>query len=177
VILVFSGPPCSGKSEIANRLEASRGWLHLEMDAIRERLLPDSSHCRTDRKIAYRAMHLVAETMAARGHAVIVNAGYSHSEDRQAVAQAAARAGVPLVLIELTVTPETAIARSKRRRASHPGLDLSDNRVAELVKTFPLTRCGLVVDGELPIATMLSQVETYLQHPHPLSIPAWSEPS
>ena len=83
MIVVFSGPPCSGKSLLGGLVATSRNFTHLEMDAIRLRLLPGASHTREDRRIAYRAMHLMAETLALRGESVIVNAGYSHAADRR----------------------------------------------------------------------------------------------
>ena len=74
MIVVLSGPPCSGESMLGEILSRTRAMTHLEMDAIRPRLRPEAAHTREDRAIAYRAMHLTAEVLAARGESVIANA-------------------------------------------------------------------------------------------------------
>ena len=150
MIVVFSGPPCSGKSLLGGLVATSRNFTHLEMDAIRLRLLPGASHTREDRRIAYRAMHLMAETLALRGESVIVNAGYSHAADRREIEEVASLVRTSLHLVEFTVTPQVAVERSRQRKVSHPGLDLTDERVADLVRGFPFFRGGLVVDSEEP---------------------------
>ncbi len=175
MIAVFSGPPCSGKSLIGGVAAAIRGLTHLEMDAIRVRLMPGSAHTREDRIVAYRAMHLAAELLARRGESVIVNAGYSHASDRREIEEIALRTRTPLLLVEFTVTPETAVARSRARRAAHPGADLTDERVADLVAHFPYFGGGLVVDGEAPPETNLRRVLDYLSSPRGLAPGRWPE--
>ncbi len=173
MIAVFSGPPCSGKSLVGEMVASTLGITHLEMDAIRVRLLPDAAHTREDRVVAYRAMHLAAELLASRGHSVIVNAGYSHMTDRREIEEAALRSGVPLHLVEFAVSPETAVARSRARRTSHPGADLTDQRVVDLVTHFPYFRGGLLVDGNLAPEANVSRVLDYLSASQGLTPGHW----
>ncbi len=175
MIAVFSGPPCSGKSLIGAMAAEARGVTHLEMDAIRVRLMPGAAHTRADREVAYRAMHLAAELLARCGQSVIVNAGYSHACDRREIEEVALRTRAPLLLVEFTVTPATAVARSRARRATHPGADLTDQRVAELVAGFPYFRGGLVVDGEAPAEANLTRVLDYLAAGRGLPPGVWPE--
>lgn len=172
MIAVFSGPPCSGKSLLGAMAAQARGMTHLEMDAIRVRLLPDAAHTRADRQIAYRAMHLAA-LLARRGESVIVNASYSHACDRREIEEAALRVRAPLLLVEFTVTAATAVARARERRATHPGADLTDQRVAELVGAFPYFRGGLVVDGEAPPETNLARILEYFSTSRGLPPGVW----
>jgi len=173
MIVVFSGPPCSGKSQLGQMLSERRGYLHLEMDAVRVRVLPESAHTRQDRQVAYRAMHLAAEAAARAGACVIVNACYSHASDRRDIEQAAQRAGVPLYLVEFRVSAPVAVARWQSRRQAHPGADLTEARVRELVNRFPYFGGGQTVDGEQPAEEVFKAIEDYLDHGVPLRPGTW----
>jgi predicted kinase len=168
MIIVVAGPPCSGKSTLGDLLASRRGILHLEMDAVRIRLLPASAHTRQDRAVAYRAMHFAAELLAACGASVIVNACYGRAEDRSDLEEAAGRAGASLFLIQCTVPPEIAVERSSQRWGKHPGVDLTPERVIELVSSYPFSSAGVTVDSTLPIDTALAKVEEYLTTGSPL---------
>lgn len=163
--MLFAGPPASGKSTLGDRLAERRGLIHLEMDRIRERLLPDAHHTRDDRAIAYRAMHMMAETLLELDHGVIVNAGYSHPEDGEAVREIAKRTQSRLFWIECIVPTEVAVQRCRGRFGKHPGLDLTDDRVIDLVSHFPYTGAGLLVDSTEPVDSCLGRVESYLDRP------------
>jgi hypothetical protein len=163
MIVVVSGPPCSGKSWIGEALAARRNMVHLEMDAIRVRLLPESAHTRDDRRIAYRAMHLAAELLAARGQDVIVDACYGHEEDRSEIAQIAVRLGVPLLVVECHVPAHVAVARHAARRETHPGLDLTEQRVEEMVRGWVFSAGAVAVDSTRPVEEGLGRIEAALE--------------
>jgi predicted kinase len=164
-LVVFAGPPASGKSTLGDRLSEDRSMVHLEMDRIREFVLPGSRHTREDREVAYRIMHLMAETLLGLGHEVIVNAGYSHPEDQGAIQEIAKRSGARLFWIECVVPAEVAVQRCRGRFGKHPGLDLTDDRVVDLVTHFPYTGAGLLVDSTEPVDSCLERVESYLDQP------------
>lgn len=174
MIVVFSGPPCSGKSYIGERLAAGRGLIHLEMDAIRMRLLPEAEHTRADRVLAYRAMHLAAEVAARAGGKILVNACYGHASDRYDLEQSALRAGAALYVVEFRINVEPAVARWRLRKETHPGIDLTEERVRALVNGFPYTGCGLTVCGERPEAVTLREIEDYVDRGSPVLPGAWS---
>ena len=81
-LIVVAGPPCSGKSYLAEILANHTGIRHLEMDTIRARLMPESRHAKPDRDIAYRTMHFAAEMLLSAGHSVILDATYMPVEHR-----------------------------------------------------------------------------------------------
>ena len=66
-------------------------------------------------------------------------------------------------------------ARCRARRSSHPGADLTDERVAHLVAHFPYFRGGLVVDGEQPLEANLPRVLDYLSSPLGLRPGLWPQ--
>ncbi len=160
-LIVFSGPPCSGKSTVGRLLAARHSLEHFEMDWFRVRLLPDSLHTRADRAVAYRAMHVCAELLLKRGETVIVNAGYSHDPERAEARSIAAALGAARYWVEFTVPAEVAVARNEARRSSHPGLDLTPEHVRELVDSFPYTRQGLTIDSLLSEAGCAAAIERY----------------
>jgi predicted kinase len=133
------------------------------MDAVRLRVLPGSSSTRENRQVAYRAMHLAAEMLLERGVTVIADASYGHAEDRAGASRAAGAAGAALKLIEVTLPLDMALERSRARRGRHPGDDLTDERVANLVSDFPFTGEGLTLDGTLPLVERVRAVERYLR--------------
>lgn len=81
-IIIFSGPPCSGKSTFASDISVRMGFPHLQMDEIRACLIPQSKQSKTDRDIAYRAMHLLADHLLQKGVTVILDATYGPYEHR-----------------------------------------------------------------------------------------------
>lgn len=167
-LIVFSGPACSGKTKLGALLAATLHVPHLQMDTTRARILPDSPHTRHDRRIAYRAMHFAAELLVGCGQTVILDAQYGHPEDRDEIAQIAARTGTALCLIECKVAPEIAVRRFRERPPEHPGLDLTEERVLEMARTFPYSCKGLLIDtGEISAEECARAIEQYVDRASP----------
>lgn len=172
-LIVFAGPPCSGKSTLAEVIAARQGLPHLEMDRTRVRILPGAPHTREDRAAAYRAMHFAAELLVSHGVSVILDAPYGHPEDRLEVEEIARRTGRPLFLIECRIEPETAVARF-RERPRGPRLDLTEERVEQLVREYPYSGAGLRLDaGDIPSACF-GFIEQYLCSGEPVPPGRWS---
>jgi len=163
VLVVFTGPACSGKSTLAERLSAARGIPHLEMDATRARILPESAHSRQDRAVAYRAMHFAAELLLRSGVNVILDAPYGHPEDRAEIGEIVSRTGASMFVIECRVPPAEAVRRFHARGPDSVRLDLTAERVAEIVRSFSYRGQGLVLEtGKTGIEECLSRIEAYL---------------
>jgi predicted kinase len=125
--------------------------------------MPDSRHTRHDRRIAYRAMHFAAELLLDCSQTVILDAQYAHPEDRSEVEQIAARTGATLYLIECKVSPDVAVRRFRERPPDHPGLDLTEELVAEMARAFPFLGTGLLIDtGDLPVAECARRIDAWL---------------
>ncbi len=157
-LVVFAGPPCTGKSTVAALLP----FVHIEMDAVRARILPDASHTREDRAVAYRAALMMAEALLPHVGAVIVNGGFGRDEDRQQYRRIAFETSSELFVVEFQAPLDVVLARNRARRAHHPGLDLDDARVTEIVTTYPWLRTGLTIDATQPPEDCARAVRLYI---------------
>src|SRR5262249_31477860 len=135
VLIVFTGPPCSGKSTLAAAAARRLSIPHLSMDATRVRILPRAAHTRADRQVAYRTMHFAAELLIGARASVILDAPYGHIEDREDLARICA--GVDLRRIECCVSPETAVLRFRARGPDPVRLDLTEDLVRQMVAEYP----------------------------------------
>jgi predicted kinase len=147
LLIVFAGPPCSGKSTLAAALAQHLELPHLSMDATRRRILPNAAHTRTDRQAAYRAMHFAAELLLRAGAGVILDAPYGHAEDREELARVAALADYRL--IECKVSPETAAQRFRARGPDPECPDLNEDVVRLSAERYAYTGAGLLLDTEV----------------------------
>ena len=145
-MIVFAGPPCSGKSTLAVELARRGGTAYLSMDATRERILPGAAHTRADREVAYRAMHFAAELLLVAGASAILDAPYGHREDREEIARIG---GGQLKRIECLVSPETAVRRFRERGPDAIRLDLTEELVAQMVREYAYIGDGLMLDTEV----------------------------
>jgi len=173
-LIVFSGPPCSGKTTLAESLAFRTGIPYVQMDSLRHRLLPDGDHGKEQRDIAYRAVHLIAEAILRLDHPAILDATYGPDEHRQELEQIARQEEAPVFLVECRVTPETAARRFRKRAPGHPAVDLTPERVAALVRDYPYSGEGLAVDTEGSIETCLAHIESYLISGPPVRLGVWS---
>lgn len=157
-LVIFAGPPCTGKSTVGRAL----GVAHLEMDEARARLLPDAAHTRADREVAYRAVLWTAEHLLRYTDIVICNGGFGHAEDRAACLKLARETGAKLYVAEFTAPLELLLERNRARRANHPGLDLTDERVTEIATTYPWWGNGVLICSTAPIEESVRAVKAYL---------------
>lgn len=160
-LVVFAGPPCTGKSAVGRRL----GWAHLEMDDARVRLLPDAAHTREDRMVAYRAVLWAAGHLLRFTDIVICNGGFGHAIDREGCVRVAREAGAALYVCEFFAPAAVLVERNRARRHRHPGLDLTDERVEELVSGYVPWGVGLRVDGMRPVGECVERVREYVLRP------------
>jgi predicted kinase len=162
VLIVFAGPACTGKSTLAAEVARRGGLPHLSMDATRQRLMPDASHTRADREIAYRAMLFAAELLLAAGAGAVLDAPYGHAEDRAELARVARG---KWKLIECRVSAETAAARLRVRGIPDPSRpDLTEEGVVRLNREYGYTGEGLLLDtDQLSVKDCLAKIESYLE--------------
>jgi predicted kinase len=136
LFIAVAGPPCSGKSTLAECIASPLGAVRLEMDHFRLRLLPQSRHSVEDRDVAYRAMHLTAEIVARQSAHVVVDATYTAAPCRAGLVEAVERVNALLFLIECHVDAALAVRRF-RLRGAHAAVDLTESRVAALAVEYP----------------------------------------
>ena len=173
-LLVLAGPPCSGKSSLAESIQVRLEFHWLQVDQILSKLMPDSSRNKSDRDVAYRAMHLLAENLLRCTSSVILDATYGSSEHRKAVEALVVDLAIPLYLVECRVSPDTAVARF-RARPNHPALDLSEQRVRDLAHRYRYSGLGLTTAAESPRLVALNCIEDYVRKNEPLCLDgSWS---
>ena len=142
MLVILCGPPCTGKSTIGDELQRRFGFTHLDVDAIRQRVLPNSGQKIEDRDIAYREMHRLAESALRSGRSVIVNATYNRAVHRKAAASISNGA----MLIQCRAPLETVLSRFRSRPPGHAALDLTEDLVRELWTNFAWSSDGIVAD-------------------------------
>jgi predicted kinase len=146
-LLVISGPPCAGKSTLADALHREGGAC-LDVDRVRQAVIPDSDQSERDRDIAYAAMHVLAkELLEAHVSPVIVAATYKRLEQRQHLRDAFADSRTAVLVVQCTVDPATAVERFRHRQPGHAALDLTNESVRRAASEYVLTpEEALVVD-------------------------------
>lgn len=173
--IIFSGPPCTGKSTIAACIAKKVGATHLEMDFVRLRLIPDS-HTAEIRQIAYRAIHLIAEHLLTLGHSVILDATYGPFSSRRDLADVIARTGAQTYLIQCRLEADEAARRFRLRSAKgevHAATDLDETRVATLAGAFPFANTGILLNTATPIDESVQVVLSHLSGPEQFDVADW----
>jgi len=150
MLVVLCGPPCTGKSAIGADLESRFGFIHLEVDAIRQRILPDSDQNIEDRNTAYRAMHLIAQLLLHQGATVVVDATYYRELHRKELAAILKTVDTQTALIQCKAPLDVVLARFKSRSPEHAALDLTEDLVRELWTNFVYSSDGLTIDTSQP---------------------------
>ena len=148
LLIVIAGPPCSGKSTVADELSRCLGIPCLSMDGVRKRILPGAAHTRADREVAYRAMHLAAEYALRGGGSIILDAPYGHIEDRRELSSIGDVTRARLLLVELSVSPEMAARRLRERGPDAERPDLTEESVAHSAREYPYSGGGLRLDTD-----------------------------
>jgi predicted kinase len=150
MLVILCGPPCTGKSAIGADLESRFGFIHLDVDAIRQRILPDSNQNIEDRNAAYRAMHLMAEFLLRQGATVVVDATYNRGLHRKELAATLKTVETHTALIQCKAPLDVVLARFKSRPPGHAALDLTEDLVRELWTNFAYSSDGLTIDTSQP---------------------------
>ena len=162
MVIILCGPPCTGKSTIGAELHQRLGFPHLDVDTIRQRLLPDSDQRIEDRDIAYRAMHLTAEHLVRSGESVILNATYNRGVHRREAAAISAE----MKLIQCRAALETVLGRFRSRPPDHAAVDLTEQLVRELWTNFTWSNDGVQVES-------ISDVMHHVRRPGADSFENW----
>lgn len=173
-VVVFAGPPCSGKSTLAPILAERRDITYLQMDSTRQRLMPESTQSKKDRQIAYRAIHLAAECLLKKHHTVVLDATYGPQEHREELASIAFQTSADIFLIECKVAPADARARLGERKKGHAAVDLTPESVEALAAGYPYSGLGLTLGTSENMPTCLKDIEAYLNAGNPIAAARWS---
>ena len=164
-IIAFCGPPLSGKSTLAALHGQNAGAPVLEMDTIRQRLMPDSQQSEHDRNLAYACMHYTAEQLARAGiKEIIVVATYTRPALRAALVDAARRCEAQLSILQFRVSPDVAAARFAGRPTGHAAIDLTVESVRAQAAGYPYYDAAPIFDTtDAGITETLSEISTAIK--------------
>jgi len=175
MIIVFAGPPLSGKTKLSKRLSRRRDIKRYSVDEIRRRELPHSDQTKRDRNVGYRVMHRKVARYLSRkpcGSSVIVDATYGPPEHRSALVELARSHETPICLIECRTSPNDAAQRFRARKGGHAAVDLTEARVREIAATFTHYGGGLSVDTSMHAKRdCLRMIEAHIDSQETLAMP------
>ena len=161
-LVIFCGPPCSGKSTLARKIQEETGFKSLGLDEIQSRLIPKSTHTNEERDIAYREMHRMAERLLVTGFNVILDATYARPKMLDDLQKLIFATNVAAFTLQCRVDPATAIERFWVRLGGHQARDLTAARVQRLAQEFHYRSFGLTVDTTRSREESLVLIRAYL---------------
>jgi len=159
-LIVCAGPPCSGKSTLAAALATRFDCRWLQADRVLSLLLPGSDRNEADRLLGYRATLMIASEIIVCSRSVVVDATFTTPACRELLRSCVYELRAETHVIQIRVTPETAVRRFKMR-SGHPATDLSEARVRDLAENYPFSPAGVMLDGVLPVEVALHQAAVF----------------
>jgi predicted kinase len=173
-LIIVTGPPCSGKSTLAGELAAAIEAVVLDIDQIRQAVMPNSQQTEEDRDIAYRSMHLVArKVLEAGADNVVLAATYTRRNPRQWLRSMAEETSARVCVIACKVSPEIAVARFRSRKPGHAAVDLTEDLVRRQAMDYQYGVVNLV-ECALPLHESVSSAKNYVQAGSPVDMAEWS---
>jgi predicted kinase len=173
-LIVLSGPPCSGKSTLADQLAMIFGALVLDIDQLRQIVIPDSRQSQEHRDIAYRCMHLISEKLLEAGAStIIMTATYSRRRPRQWLRSLADSKSTQVCILACHVSPEIAIARFRSRAPGHPAVDLTEDLVQRQVMDYPYGVAN-VVECAIPLDESVAKAEYFIREGKAIDLAEWA---
>jgi len=135
-IIIFCGPPCSGKTTKSKALSSKSKITRLSVDETCERLYGNKILSELERDIAYKGIHESAEKIIQSNQDVILDGTYARDKQRDAISLVALANNAVLEINECYVSPDDAVKRFLERE-NHSAKDLTEERVKFLAETYP----------------------------------------
>ena len=135
-IIVFCGPPCSGKTTKSMALSSKSKITRLSVDETCERLYGNAVLSELERDVAYKEIHASAEKIIQSNRDVILDGTYARDKQRDAISLVALSNNATLEVRECRVSPSDAVKRFLERE-NHSAKDLTEERVRFLAETYP----------------------------------------
>ena len=161
MLIVLSGLPGTGKSAVADAVGRARGLPVLSVDPIESALLRAGFAASFETGLAaYLVVETLADAMLAAGISPIVDAVNSVEVARDMWRRLATRHGVPLIVVECTVSDAALHAsrlavRERGLALTEPTWEIVESRRAEWA---PWTEPHVTVDGLDDLAANVGRV-------------------
>jgi adenylate kinase family enzyme len=170
-VILLSGPPCSGKSELAVWLASRLSAVHLHLDSVLSAVLPDSRWNWPDHLLAYQIVARAIRPVLDQHRSAVLDCTYSRRVVREQVVANILESD-RLVVVELRVSPEVALARF-RGRGKHEAIDLTEQIVRDRALNYPYGSATAMLSGELPPARLREEVLAVIEHGPDLDRNRW----
>lgn len=141
-VVIFCGPPCSGKSYWAKKLNTTLRYI--SVDKINSAIIKNSDL--PSRDIAYGAMHVAAGYLLSEKIPVLLDATYTRKTNRKQLVNLIKLFDSRVSLVQFHVDPLIAGERYLSR-SGHTAQDLSYGGVISQAKSYPYYANGYVFEG------------------------------
>lgn len=125
VMVVVVGLPGSGKSYLAREIAKRYPAAVLDSDALRQVLYAEPRHTQQEHGRLFPAIHVLMQSLLARGISVIVDATNLKEANRKPYYDIAARLGAKVVLVRTWAPPSVIRSRLDGRETARHQLDRS----------------------------------------------------
>jgi predicted kinase len=151
VLIMLSGLPGTGKSNLARRLVGILPFVIIESDQVRKILFPQSQYTGEESYWVHRTCHALMAKLLRKGVRVIYDATNLHERHRELVYRLADREGVKLIIVKAVVPEEVASERLRGRDEEgrdHHDISDADWRIYKRMarRAEPIGRNHVVVD-------------------------------
>ncbi|MFC8427104.1 AAA family ATPase [Streptomyces sp. NPDC057253] len=166
MLIVIGGLPATGKTTLARLLAARTRGVHLRVDTIEQAIVRSGLARHPVGPVGYVVGYALAEEQLRQGHTVIAESVNPLAVTRDAWRDAAVRAGVPVLEVEVVCSdPDEHRSRASSRSVDIPDLPLPDWEQILGRDYEPWHRDRLVVDtaGQQPEDSLGPLVEAVLR--------------
>lgn len=134
-LTVLAGLPATGKTRIAQELQARTGAVVLESDELRRLLVRRRTYSAQESGRLFAAIHEAIDRLLAEGVSVILDATNVAESERRPLYRMAEQRGARLVLVQAKAPPSLARRRLARRDANATGQSEAGIRVYERMRS------------------------------------------
>jgi predicted kinase len=167
-LILLSGLPGTGKSYLAQAIQAGHPVVIVRSDEVRKHLYPNPQYTSEESGAVYLTCYALIRSLLLDGHAVVFDATNLTRKGRRRARQIAAQAGAPFLLL-LTMAPPQVVADRLHRRAAGENEAYSSDanwrihqRLAGTIESVTESEAAIVVDTSVGLDAALEAVDHLL---------------